>query len=331
MDDPLATVVITPREQFSKARRSLESVLECTEANVPIVYVDANSPRRISDYIGEQAARHGFAVLHVDRYICANQARNAALPYVHTKYVAFVDNDVSVTPQWLPKLLACAEATGAWAVGPLYLIDEPEKEIVHMAGGELTIVEEHGVRRLQERHRFSNEPLGKARAALVREPTGIVEFHCMLVRRDAFDRVGLLDEQLLSFLDHVDFCLAIAQAGGTVFIEPAAVVTHLAPPPWAWYDLPYFLLRWSDAWMERSVQRFVEKHRLAPSDPQIAGHRRFRNGHRLRLFRNAFAKMQPVLRSRGVTALQAALTAVVFDRLIERTLVASFERGRRRA
>lgn len=42
MPEPLATIVITPREQFSKARRSLESILATTSAEVPLVYVDGN-------------------------------------------------------------------------------------------------------------------------------------------------------------------------------------------------------------------------------------------------------------------------------------------------
>jgi glycosyltransferase involved in cell wall biosynthesis len=331
MGDSLATIVITPREQFSKARCSLESILQCTEPSVPILYVDANSPPPVAHCIREQAARRGFTVLHTGRYLCANEARNIALPHVRSKYVAFVDNDVSVTPGWLEKLVACAEETGAWAVGPLYFIDDPAKQIIHMAGGELKIVEERGARRLHERHRFSNVPLGNVREHLVRQRTDIVEFHCMLVRKDVFDRTGMLDEELLSFLDHVDFCLAIAQAGGSVFIEPSAIVTHLAPPPYAWYDLPYFLLRWSDAWMEQSARRFADKHGLATSDPQIEGHRRFRNGHRLRLFRNVRTMLLPLLRNRGVAAIQAVLTALVFDRLLERTLVASLERRRRSA
>ncbi len=331
MGDSQVTIVITPREQFSKVRRSLESIFECTDASVPLVYVDANSPPAAARYIREQAARRGFTLLRTGRYLCSNEARNLALPYVRTKYVAFVDNDVVVTQGWLNALVACAEETGAWAVGPLYLIDDPAKQLIHMAGGELAIVEEHGVRRLHEQHRFSNVPVVQVREQLVRERTGIVEFHCMLVRKDVFERTGPLDEQLLSFLDHVDFCLAIVSAGGSVYIEPASIVTHLAPPPYAWYDVPYFLLRWSDAWMETSVRRFVEKHRLAASDPQIQGHRRFRNGHRMRLFRAVREKLLPVLRDRGVTAIQAFLTAVILNGAIERTLVAALERRRRAA
>lgn len=328
MDKPAATVVITPREQFSKVRRSLESVLSSTDANVPLIYVDGNSPRGIAAYLKEKATRHGFTLLRTKYYLSANQARNLALPFVNTKYVAFVDNDAIVTEDWLPKLIQCAEETRAWVVGPLYLIDEPAKQIIHMAGAELRIVDEENAKRLHERHRFSNVPLAGVRDRLVRERTDLVEFHCMLVRTDVFDRLGPLDEELISFLDHVDFCLAVANAGGSVFIEPAVVVAHLAPPPYRWYDLPYFFLRFSDAWLQSSIRHFAQKHGLGLADAEFDGHRRFRNAHRLRLLGPVRGAVRKVGGHRGVALADTIFTNVICDRIVERAMVTRLDRQR---
>lgn len=328
MRKPIATIVVTPREQFSKAKRSLETLFVCTDPAIPLIYVDGNSPRAIARYIREQADKRGFKLLRSDAYLCANQARNLALPHVRTKYVAFVDNDVSVTPGWLDTLVACAEETGAWAVGPLYLIGEPDKQIIHMAGAELKIVENGAGRKLRERHRFSNVPLMQVREQLVRQRTDLIEFHCMLVRMDVFDRLGRLDEGLMSVLDHVDFCLAVANAGGSIFIEPAAVAAHLAPPPFALYDLPYFFLRFSDAWLESSVRRFAQKHQLALTDDEFNGHRRFRNVHRLHLLGRARGAVRRIGGRRGVALTDAFFTTIVFDAAIERAVVGPLERRR---
>jgi hypothetical protein len=222
----------------------------------------------------------------------------------------------------------CAEETGAWTVGPLYLIGEPEKQIIHMAGAELKIIDDGGGRQLRERHRFSNVPLAQVRDQLVREPTGLVEFHCMLVRTDVFDRLGPLDEGLISVLDHVDFCMSIANAGGSIFIEPAAVVAHLSPPPYAVYDLPYFFLRFSDAWLDASVRRFAHKHHLQLTDAEFDGHRRFRNGHRLRLLGRARGALRRLAGNRGVAIADAFFTNVVCDRWIEQAIVRPLERQR---
>ncbi len=328
MPEPLATIVVTPREQFSKARRSLESILATTSAEIPLVYVDGNSPRSLARYVQDRAQQRGFTLIRTPYLLAANQARNLALPHVHTKYVVFVDNDVYVEPGWLERLVACAEETKAWAVGPLYLIDDPAKQIVHMAGAELRIIDEDGHRRLHEHHRFSNQPMAKVRSSLVRESVDLVEFHCMLVRMEAFKQLGPLDEQLLSFLDHVDFCIDVAGAGGSIYLEPAAVVTHLAPPPYALSDLPCFFLRWSDRWMEPSIRRFAEKRRLDATDKDFDAHRQFRDGHRLRLLGRARGAVRRLIGFRGLNVTDRFVTNVVFNRLIERTIVRSLERRR---
>ncbi|MDQ6767644.1 MAG: glycosyltransferase [Candidatus Eremiobacteraeota bacterium] len=327
----LATVLITPREQFSKARASLESILARTDPAVPIVYIDGNSPTPLARHLKAESAKRGFTLIRTEHFLAANQARNIGLPHVRTKYVAFVDNDVSVEPGWLDKLIACAEETGAWAVGPLYLIDDPAKQIIHTAGADLRIVEEDGHRRLHEHHRFGHQPVATVRRQLVRQPIDLVEFHCMLVRRDVFDRLGPLDEQLISFFDHVDFCLDIADSGGVVYSEPAAVVTHLAPPPFAFSDLPCFLLRWSNAWMEPSIRRFAEKRRLSLSDEDFNVHRRYRDSHRMRLLGPTRAAVRRLTGSRGLAAADRFVTRIIFDRLIERTVVRTLEQDRRRS
>lgn len=329
MASALATVVITPREQFSKAKRSLDTILACTDAAVPIIYVDGNSPRAVAQYVRERASRRPFRVLRTNQYLSANQARNWGLPYVATKYVAFVDNDVSVDAGWLDTLIACAEETGAWVVGPLYLIGEPAKQIIHMAGADVHILEQNGERRLYERHRFSNVPVAQVREQLVRAKTDLMEFHCMLVRMDVFDRLGPLDEGLLSVLDHVDFCLDVAQAGGSIYIEPAAVVAHLAPPPCGISDLPYFFLRFSDAWLDASVQRFAQKHALALTDEEFDGHRRFRDAHRLKALGRARGAVRRLTGRRGLAVADAFFTKVVCNRVIERAVVSPLERTRR--
>lgn len=330
MAKPGATVVVTPREQFSKTECSLESLIACTPADVPIIYVDGNSPPHIAQYVRRRAEERGFTLLRTQTYLAANQARNMALPHVATPYIAFVDNDVCFTPGWLEKLIACAEETGAWATGPLYLIDDPAKQIVHMAGAELRIVRENGFGRMIERHHFSNVPVVEIRKELTRQQTDLVEFHCMLVRSEVFERIGELDETLLSFLDHVDFCLQVSAAGGAIVIEPAAVVTHLAPPPFAWIDLPFFFLRFSDTWLEPSIRRFAVKHDLRLSDAEFEGHRRFRSAHRLRLFRKLRDVVRRIAGWRVVAAIDAFYTSIVCDFFIENAVVKPLERRRRR-
>ena len=49
----------------------------------------------------------------------------------------------------------------------------------------------------------------------------------MLVRREVFEQIGLLDEKYFMYYEEVDFCYQAAQAGWSCAYEPASRVVHL--------------------------------------------------------------------------------------------------------
>ncbi len=50
---------------------------------------------------------------------------------------------------------------------------------------------------------------------------------CLLVRRDAGDAAGWLDERYFMYAEDVDFCAALRKAGGQVLFTPVAEIVHL--------------------------------------------------------------------------------------------------------
>ena len=268
MKEDLVTVAVVPRERFSETRSALERMYAVTPPPFRLVYVDGGSPRHVREYLEAQAKELGFKLIRTDHYLAPNEARNLAARAVGTKYVVFIDNDVLVTPGWLDALVTCAEETGAWVVGPLYCIGPPELETIHMASGVCHVLEENGRRVLVDRHRLVGNRLADVQGSLGREPVEMVEFHCMLVRMEALERVGPFDEALLSDREHLDFCMAVQRAGGPIYFEPA-VVTWMAPPPLAWSDLPYFLRRWSESWNRSSLEHFDRKWALDEDERRI--------------------------------------------------------------
>ncbi len=261
---PRVTIVVSPRERFDRSLESLDSIYEHTATPFELVYVDGRSPRGVRRAIESAAADRGFTLIRRDHYLSPNEARAIGLAEVTTEFVVFVDNDLLVSPGWLDHLIACTDETGAWIVGPLYLEGDPADEVVHMAGGELGFTGEAPRRSFSTNHVHQGERLADLPAPLARRSCGFVEFHCMLVRTDAFSRVSL-DQRLLSSREHLDLCLQVTAAGGGVWFEPASRVTYVTPPPVALADVPYFLLRWSDAWNEASLAHFCAKYDIDPS------------------------------------------------------------------
>jgi GT2 family glycosyltransferase len=258
-EDPSVTVVVVPRERFSLTRRSLEDLYEHTTVPFRLIYVDGGAPSDIRRYLEEASNRRHFQLIRVDRFLSPNEARNLAQREVKTKYVVFLDNDILFTAGWLEKLIRCAEETGAWVVGPLYLEGELGRQTIHMAGGFAHITEEGGRRVFHDEHLLAGASLAEHGPSLSRKPCDYVEFHCALVRNEVFERLGPLDEGLLSLHEHIDFGLRVQRAGGSVYTEPHAVVSYVPPPPYDSRDFPYFMMRWSDAWNRTTVRRFKEK------------------------------------------------------------------------
>ncbi len=268
--NPEITIVVVPRERFSYTQQSLESIYEHTEYPFKLIYVDAGSPTHIRDYLATKAVEKQFHLIRTDYYLSPNHARNIGLRQVNSKYVVFIDNDVIVTPNWLQPLVQCAEETKATIVSPLICQGLPLHQEVHCAGGETgVLVETKGEtprRRIIEKIYKQGRQIADVLPQLQRQKTGLAEFHCMLVRTEIFEQIGLLDEALLNTKEHVDLCMLVAQASGTVYLEPESLMTYVAQPPLEWTDIHYYMLRWSDAWELASLKRLRDKWNLTEDE-----------------------------------------------------------------
>lgn len=260
MVKPIVTIIVVPRERFSCTQRSLESIYEYTRFPFELIYVDGNSPKQIQTYLEQQSQSKQFQLIRSDYYLTPNQARNIGLNLAKTEYLVFLDNDVVVSPGWLESLVQCATETNASVVGPLMCQDDPVHEVVHFAGGDAHIWSDRtGRKRLREKMYRQGQQVQDVRDELQREQTELAEFHCVLVRQAIFERIGQLDEAFMNTKEHLDFCMTVARNGGKVFFEPASIVTYVPGPPLEWTDVPFYMLRWSDRWTQKSLNRMREK------------------------------------------------------------------------
>ena len=292
---PKVTLILGPRERFSSTAESLESIYQDTDYPFEMIFVDVCSPKPVQRYLAEKSQEKAFKVIRTDKYVTPSQSKNVGLRYIfssaaeskyaNSDYIVFVENDVLVKKGWLAKLVQCAEETGAAVVSPLTCIGRPLHQVIHNAGGRTYIetVVKNGQprRRLRQSAHLTGRAVAEVTKEIRRVQCDYVEFHCMLVRADVFERVGLLDEGMLSTREHIDFCLTVGKAGGAIYSEREAMVTtdtvgigsnkvglmawfgKLAQPDFKLYDLPYFMLRWNDAWDLASLHHLRDKWDLA--------------------------------------------------------------------
>jgi len=333
IDECPITIIVSPRERFSVSARSLESIYQHTDQSFNLIYVDGGSPRHVRDYLAKAASERGFKLIRSETFLSPNQARNLALSHVRAeaRYVVFIDNDVVVSRGWLTPLVACAEETGAAIVGPLICQGSPMHAIVHCAGGECGVreIEANGQR---ERHLFEKiysqgKSVEKLAPKLQRQRTHLAEFHCMMVRHSALREAGPLDERILSTREHLDFCMTVAEGGGSIYFEPASIVTYLNDAPMRLTDLHYYMLRWGDAWERTSLIRMAEKWNL--STDGTLGFRLKHVGWRRRTY-----LIRPLVRSMGLGTESMASKVVmrgltISDRLLNAAISAMHRRSGR--
>jgi GT2 family glycosyltransferase len=273
------TIVFVFRERLSPTLPCLQNLLSNTTGPYELICVDGGSPAAISASLRELAATHGFTVLRSEEYLSPNESRNLALQHVQTPYVAFVDNDVTVSPGWLDPLLRCAEETGAWLVAPLYMQSVRGQLSVHMFGGTVGIRDEHGRPAYFEQHQLAHQALDDKRQ-LMRQETDLIEFHALLMNMEAYRTLGPLDEKFFSCSEHADLSLTVKNAGKPIYLEPASVITYQIPDHLEPMDREYFALRWSEAWTQASLQRLAEKYAIPRKDHGIRTAGRWVTRHR---------------------------------------------------
>ncbi len=255
------SLVVVPRERATAAVDSLESIYRNTRTPFELIYVDCMLYGRHRRRIREMVEARDHRYVRHERFLYPNQARNLGTRHARGKYLVFVDNDIFVEPGWLASLVRCADDTGAGVVGPLYLEGEPDDPMVHCAGGSIEFVEDHGggTRRIIVCQNELKTPLAKM-PELQRGPTGLVEFHSVLVTRECLDAMGgEFDPSLKTTREHVDLCLSATGAGFDVYLEADSRVCYRYTKPLHLLDLRYFLFRWSDSATESTIDHFEQK------------------------------------------------------------------------
>lgn len=166
-------------------------------------------------------------VLALDENIGFAAANNRAIRASTADLILLLNSDTIVPAGAIDVLQARLEVSGAVAAGPRLVDGQGRPEISF--GPMLSPLAEWRQRRLV-RLAASDRPEDRAlvEALLAREQTvDWISGACLLVRREAAVRAGLLDERYFMYEEDVDFCAALRAGGGRVLFTPQAVVEHL--------------------------------------------------------------------------------------------------------
>ena len=163
------------------------------------------------------AEQLGARVVRFDRNLGFAAAVNAGIRECRTALVAVINNDVEPEPDWLERLAAALERdSGAWfAAGKI--LDARRRDLLD---GAWDLISRGGCAWRAGHGRPDGEAWNRKR------PVQMVPLTATLLRRDLFDKTGLLDERFESYLEDVEFGLRCARAGFGGLYVPSARAYH---------------------------------------------------------------------------------------------------------
>ncbi len=177
-----------------------------------VIVVDDGS----TDDSAAAAAESGAVVLSNVSNKGFAAAVNLGVSRAETEYVAVLNNDVELAPDWLETLVAELESSGRWfATGKTLRREDPE-----VLDGTCDAMSKAGCAwRCGE---------GRQDGPLWSVPFDIrmASFTAIVFRKRLFERIGPLDERFESYLEDVDFGVRCAIAGLGGRYVPAAAAWH---------------------------------------------------------------------------------------------------------
>ena len=173
-----------------------------------------------------------------------SRALNRGIEAARGQWIALVNNDVRLAPDWLGCLLKGASREGAWfATGKT--LDATRQGLMDGAGD--AVCRGGAAWRLGHGQRDGpafDEP----------RPTFFPAATASLFRREFFDRAGLFDESFFAYLEDVDLGMRAAALGVEGIFLPRALAWHVGSETGG---------RWSDrsvTWITRHQLLLLSKH-----------------------------------------------------------------------
>ncbi len=195
------------------------SIAAQTYDNIVVFAIDNASEDRSAAMCREQGERYIVILNEENRGIAAanNQGITAALA-AGCEYILLLNNDVLFGPELLSQLAEGVRTLSCEMTTPImYFYDAPD--VIWCAGGTFS-------RLLGERPRhYSEGRLDIGKLTQIQQ----VEFTptcCVLIHRDVFARIGIMDEHYFIYWDDTDFMLRARQAGVRLWLLPHAKLWH---------------------------------------------------------------------------------------------------------
>jgi hypothetical protein len=174
-----------------------------------------------------EAVKEGFPKINLiqnEKNLGFAKANNQALSLSKGKYLLLLNSDTQVKEGAVEKLFSFMEGHAEVGMTGVQLLNSDgskQNSIANFPSLATELLNKSLLRLL-----FPEKFPGKERNYYKPVEVDSVIGACMMVRRDAVDQVGLLDEDYFLFLEETDWCYRMKRAGWKIYHVPQAEVYH---------------------------------------------------------------------------------------------------------
>jgi GT2 family glycosyltransferase len=210
------TIVIPVFNRLDLTKQCLEALRRATPSELyDIVVVDNASTDGTTDYLRRERAAGRLKAVINETNLGFGRACNRAAKLARGEYVLFLNNDTIPLQGWLEPLIATASDPSVGAVGSRLFY--PNGTLQHAGIALPNGIPTH-VHRMQP---------GDFPPALQRQDYPAVTGASILFRRSLLEQLQGFDEIYEMYVEDVDLCLRVWDAGFRVVYEPASALIHL--------------------------------------------------------------------------------------------------------
>ncbi len=243
-------IIICVHNALDDVKQCLSSLIRYTFPPYRIILVDDGSDEHSRRYLEEFATGQCIQLIRNEQAKGYTLAANQGLRASRGDYVVLLNSDTIVTPQWLDRMVTCAESDPRIAiVGPLSntaswqsipYVRSNDDWAANDLPKDLTINE------------MAN--LVAAWSGRLYPRIAFLNGFCLLLKRDAIEEIGYFDEDTFGqgYGEENDYCLRVRKAGRTLAVADDVYIYHTQSKSYSNAQ--------RNKLVERSDRTLVEKH-----------------------------------------------------------------------
>ena len=250
---PLVSVIIPTRDRADLLGMCLDSLFDkTTYRQYEVIIVDNGSVEAATQALFNRLPGDKVTIIRDDAPFNYSRLNNLAVRQAKGSIVCLMNNDIEIlSPDWMEEMLSFACQPDIGCVGARLWF--PDGRLQH-AG---VVIGLGGVAGHPNKY-FPRGHRGYFGRAVLAQSFSAVTAACLMVRREAWEKVQGLDETLAIAFNDVDFCLRVNAAGYRNVWTPYAEMNHhesasrgneTSPEKLARYEQEISLMqtRWGDA------------------------------------------------------------------------------------